>query len=158
MQTVFEKIKNLLDKEQIEYRLTEHKPVRTSEAAAAVRGVDIKTGAKAMVVKANKEYFLFVLSAADQLDWKYIKSILKAKEVRFATIEEAEELTNVKMGSVPPFGNVLELKTFFDKKLLENEYVNFNPGSLTHSIQMKADDLVKLVQPEITDFRKGDRI
>lgn len=150
--SVFEQIQGLLSESGIEFSLTEHAPVRTSEEAARVRGVEIKTGAKAMVVKAHNKYYLFILPGDKRIDWKKAKAILNVKEIRFATEQEAESITGVKMGSVPPFGNVLNLPAFFDQALLENEYVNFNPGSITHSVQIKSYDLMSITNPTLTSF------
>ena len=44
--------------------------------------------------------------------------------LRFATEEEAENVARVEMGSVPPFGNLLGLPTYFDEGLFENDVVN----------------------------------
>ncbi|MEO6508342.1 MAG: YbaK/EbsC family protein [Patescibacteria group bacterium] len=145
--TVQEKIIKQLDENGIEYKLTEHEPVRTSEDAARVRGVDINTGAKAMVVKSKDTFYLLVLPAGQRINWRNVKTALGVKEVRFATEEEAEQVTGVKMGSVPPFGNIVGLPTYFDTSMHSIEEVNFNPGSRTHSIAMKTKDLIKLVQP-----------
>jgi prolyl-tRNA editing enzyme YbaK/EbsC (Cys-tRNA(Pro) deacylase) len=150
--TVFDKILLQLRENNIEFKLSEHEAVRTSEEAAKVRGVDIKTGAKAMVIKAKDKYALFVLPADQKINWRKVEKILSVKHLRFATEEEAEELTTVQMGAVPPFGNILNLLTYFDEGLLQNEVVNFNPGSKTHSISMKAKDLVELVKPTIVSF------
>ena len=35
----------------IDHKLTTHEPVKTSEEAAAIRGVSVDTGAKAMIIK-----------------------------------------------------------------------------------------------------------
>jgi prolyl-tRNA editing enzyme YbaK/EbsC (Cys-tRNA(Pro) deacylase) len=74
--------------------------------------------------------------------------------LRFATEEEAENVTHVKMGSVPPFGNILGLPTYFDEGLFENEVVNFNPGSITHSMAMKSADLRAIVSPIVASFAR----
>ncbi len=145
--TVFEQIRKLLEENHIAYHLSEHEKVRTSAQAAAVRGGDAKTGAKAMVAKANDTFILCVLPGNCFIDWKKVKSYLGVKRIRLATEEEAENLTHVEMGSVPPFGNVLGLATYMDPKVLENEWINFNPGSRVHTIQMRSSDLVKLVEP-----------
>ncbi len=155
MNNIFSKIIELLDIYHVSYKLTSHVPVRTSEEAAAVRGVELKTGAKAMVVKAKEQYYLIVIPADRKIDWKPLKQILSTKEIRFATPEEAETVTTVKMGSVPPFGSILGLPTYYDNALLENEYINFNPGSVTHSIQMKPQDLINLVNPKIVQVTKS---
>lgn len=151
---VFEKIKKLLDDNGVQYKLTIHEPVRTSEEAARIRGTDITTGAKAMLVKTGEIYSLFVLPAAKKIDWKKVKHILEVKEVRFATEEEVEQITTVKVGGVPPFGNVLGLPTYYDESITKLEDVNFNAGLKTHSINMKAKDLVKLVVPMLCSFTK----
>ena len=41
--SIFEQILALLEKHNIPYRLTEHKPVRTNEEAARIRGVALDT-------------------------------------------------------------------------------------------------------------------
>lgn len=152
--TVFEKIINLLESKHVAYKLTEHAPVRTSEEAARIRGVPLKTGAKAMIARCKDDYYLLVLPADKQIDWKRLRSILQVRDIRLATAEEAEQVAQVQMGSVPPFGNVLGLPTYFDTGLFENEVVNFNPGSITHSIAMQSADLRALVTPIVDSFTK----
>jgi Ala-tRNA(Pro) deacylase len=153
---VFETIKQSLDKEGVEHTLSEHEPVRTSEDAARVRGISLNTGAKSMVLKTKDGFSLFVLPADKRIDWKKARTLLGVKDVRFATEEEAETITHVKMGAVPPFGNLLELTTYFDEKLLENEFLNFNPGSTTHTVNMKSKDLVELVKPQLVSIIQND--
>ena len=155
--SVFEQIIRMLDGRQVAYKLTEHAPVRTSEEAARVRGVALKTGAKAMIARYDDTYCLFVLPADKQVDWRRVRAMLKVRDVRLATAEEAERVAHVQMGSVPPFGNVLGLPTYFDEGLFENEVVNFNPGSLTHSIAMRSEDLRGLVNPVVASFTKERR-
>ena len=107
-----------------------------------------------MIVCNKDDYYLLVLPADKHIDWKRIRTILHISNLRFATEEEAENVAHVKMGSVPPFGNLLGLSTYFDEGLLENEEVNFNPGSTTHSIAMKSADLGTLVSPIVASFAK----
>jgi prolyl-tRNA editing enzyme YbaK/EbsC (Cys-tRNA(Pro) deacylase) len=152
--SIFEKIIALLDSQHVAYRLTEHEPVRTSEEAARVRGTPLKTGAKAMIARHKDSYYLFVLPANKHIDWRRVRAILNVRDIRLATAEEAEQVAHVQMGSVPPFGNILELPTYFDRGLFENDVVNFNPGSTTHSISMKSADLKALVSPTVESFTK----
>jgi Ala-tRNA(Pro) deacylase len=152
LMSVFEKILALLEEHNITYKLTEHEPVRTSEEAARIRGAALKTGAKAMIIRGKDDYYLFVLPADKRIDWKRVRALLHLSNLRFATEEEAENVAHVKMGSVPPFGNILGLPTYFDEGLFENEVVNFNPGSTTHSIAMKSSDLRALISPVVASF------
>ena len=152
--SIFEQILALLEKHNIPYRLTEHEPVRTSEEAARIRGVALKTGAKAMIVRGKGDYYLLVLPADKQIDWKRVRALLHMSNLRFSTEEEAENVAHVKMGSVPPFGNILGLPTYFDEGLFENDELNFNPGSTTHSIAMKSADLRTLISPIVASFAR----
>ena len=50
-----------------------------SEEVAKMRGVDIKTGAKSMIVRSEGRFYNFILSAAKKIDWNKVKTILKTK-------------------------------------------------------------------------------
>ncbi len=69
-----------------------------------------------------------------------------------ATPEEVEQVTTVKIGAVPPFGNLFHLNVFMDKSVLENEYIFFSAGTHNDSIKMKAKDYVIVVQPVVIDM------
>src|SRR4051794_33510018 len=53
----------LLRREAADFRLTRHDPVTTSAEAAAVRGAELRSGAKAMLVKTKAGFVLVVLAA-----------------------------------------------------------------------------------------------
>ena len=154
MKENFEKIKEFLDENKAEYISIEHEPMGKSEEVAKMRGVDIKTGAKSMIVRSEGRFYNFILSAAKKIDWNKVKTILKTKSVDLATAEEIMKTTNCVIGAVPPFGNIYGIKVYCDVSLLENEEINFNAGTLTDSIKMKTKDWVKIVNPEICEFGK----
>jgi Ala-tRNA(Pro) deacylase len=141
----------LLESEGVEFRLTHHEPVTTSEAAAAVRGVELNTGAKAMVVKGKDGFALAVLAADRKVDWKLLAPLV-GKSPRLATGEELRELTGLSKGAVPPFGVVFGLRTIYDKSLLEVETVNFNAGSHTDSVSMRGEDMIRVGGGEVAAF------
>jgi Ala-tRNA(Pro) deacylase len=147
------RVKDLLDSKNIEYTISEHEPVFTSEQAAKVRGVDLKTGVKALVLKTKEGNFILGLVAADKkIDLKKLAEIANTKDLELAKPEEVLKLTNCKVGSVHPFGILHNLPTYLDISVLENEYVNFNIGLHTKSIQMKSKDLVEIVKPVEGEF------
>lgn len=51
----------------------------------------------------------------------------------------------LQIGAVPPFGNLLNIRTYIDKGLLENEDVSFNCGLRTALVIMKSADMVPLI-------------
>jgi len=146
-------IKELLDSDGIIYEVSEHEPVYTSEQAAKVRGVELKTGVKALVLKTEKGSFVMGLIAADRrIDLKKLAKIVRTKKLRLASPQEVLKMTGCEVGSVHPFGTLHRLATYLDSSILENNMVNFNAGLHTVSIQMKAKDLVKAIRPVIEVF------
>ena len=150
--TAFLKIKSFLDKNNVSYEFKEHEPVRTSEEAAAARGDDIRIGAKAILLKADKEFVMVVLSAAKKIDSKALKKVLGVKSLRFATSGEVEEKTGCVPGGVPPFAHVFGLDLLVDKSITENEFMAFNAGEQTKSLKMKTQDYVHLLKPRVEEF------
>ncbi len=129
----------------IEYRIMHHEATTTSAESAAVRGVPLSSGAKALVVKAREDYSMFVVPADRQLDWKPVKKLVGSKSARLASAEELLAKTGLVKGSVPPFGNLVGMPVYVDSALLEQELVRFNAGSLTDSIEMPGEDLLRAV-------------
>jgi Ala-tRNA(Pro) deacylase len=149
-----DKILSLFRKHNIEYQLYEHEPVYTSLQAAAVRGVDLKTGCKSMVLRTKDGKFILANIAADKrIDLKKLEKIVGSK-LRFATREEVLQATNCVPGSVPPFGKLFGLQTYLDESVLENDSVNFNIGLLTKSVKIKKIDFLKVMEPTISEFSK----
>lgn len=139
----------------IEYREVHHEPTLTSEDSARARGEELRIGGKALLLKVNDEFRLFVLSAAKQLDSGAIKQRFAAKKTRFASAEELLELTGLVPGSVPPFGKpLLPFELYIDNSILENEKIAFNAGSLTDSVIMTVSDYRRLASPEVFLFSK----
>ncbi len=141
-------IRERLDVAGIDYRFLEHEPTPTSEDSARARGEPLEVGAKAMLLKVDDSFELFVVSAARKLDSKAIKRERGAKKLRFATPEELLELTGLVPGAVPPFGKpLLPFELAVDVSVFENDRVAFNAGSLRHSIVMGADDYLRAAAP-----------
>ncbi|MHC4416382.1 MAG: YbaK/EbsC family protein [Planctomycetota bacterium] len=138
---VLERILALLDEHGVPYRHLEHEPTPTSEDAARVRGEPLENGGKALLLKADGDFRLFVLSAARRLDSTAVRRCLGCRRSRFATPGELLQLTGLVPGSVPPFGEpILPFPLAVDRSILDNERIAFNAGSLTHSIIMRVHD------------------
>ena len=142
----------LLRAEAVEFRLTRHDPVTTSAEAAAVRGAELRSGAKAMLVKGKAGLGLAVLAGDRKVDWKLLAPLVGGKGARFANDDELLTATGLSKGAVPPFGRVFGLRTIYDTSLLEVETVNFNAGTHTDSISMRRDDLIRIGGGEIAAF------
>jgi Ala-tRNA(Pro) deacylase len=155
MSTVFERIEAKLMEAKAAYTVSRHAPVYTSEEAAAIRGVPLSSGAKALIVKAGERFVLFVLPADRKFDGKKVKSSFNVKGTRFATKEEVFEMTDLLPGSIPPFGSLFGLPTFVDGALSHNESINFNAGDHAISIQMPYRDYFMAESPTVADCTIG---
>jgi Ala-tRNA(Pro) deacylase len=150
--TTFEKLKKFLDEHKISYEYKEHEEVRTSEEAAKARGEDIKIGAKAMILKCDERFVMFVLSAAKKIDSKKVKMLLNIDSLRFATPEEVLKITDCIPGAVPPFANLFGIDLIVDKSIIENEHMAFNAGDRTKSFKILRHNYIQLLNPRIESF------
>ena len=109
----------------VDFRLTEHEAVRTSEEAAAIRGVSLDSGAKAMLLKDSGkklsndgvEFYLAVMSASNRFNSKQFKKITGCKKSRFASPEECFTITGQLSGAVSPFGSLFDIPVWVDRSL-----------------------------------------
>jgi len=148
---VLDQIKNLLDKNSINYKVLTHEPVHTSKEAAAIRGVDLSSGAKALVFRSKGEFVMVVIAGDKRVDMKKLKRVLSSQSVSLAHPDEVLEVTHCKIGSVPPFGNLFQIPTFLDRSLFRNEIINFNAGRFDTSITMKIAAFQRAVEPKVVD-------
>lgn len=154
----YNKIVSLLDRYELNYTTSKHSVTRTSIESAKARNESLSYGAKAMVLKIENDFYLFVLKADMKINTKKVKSYLKSKgkrikKIRFATSDELMDLTGLESGAVPPFGlPILNLELFLDPALLKNEKISFNAGSLTDSISMNPRAYMKVAKPVIFEF------
>jgi Ala-tRNA(Pro) deacylase len=148
---VHERLLDLLCAEGVEFCVTAHDPVTTSAEAAAVRGAELRSGAKAMLVK-SKAGFVLVLAADRRVDWKLLAPLVGGKGARFATDEELYKLTGLSKGAVPPVGALFGLRTIYDRSLLDVRTVNFNAGTHSDSVAMARGDLIRVGGGELASF------
>jgi Ala-tRNA(Pro) deacylase len=146
------KIKKLLEENGKRHTSFEHAPVYTSEQASDARGVALKTGVKSMIVKTENSVCCILLPGDRKIDMKKLGKILNAKKVSFAKPDEVFAATGCEIGSVHPFGNLMGLKTYMDRKVLDNDIVNFNVGLHTQSMSMSSQDLFDVVKPILADL------
>jgi prolyl-tRNA editing enzyme YbaK/EbsC (Cys-tRNA(Pro) deacylase) len=154
-----QKILDLLKQNGFWFETFEHGEVKTSQQAALTRpDYTLRQGTKAMIVRAyntKSEYkFIMLVFPADQkFDSKKIKTALGFKDIRFAAEEEVEKITGgVKIGGVPPFGNLFNLPVYADPSLFENEKIVFNAGDRKFSLAMKSADYKTIVKPQIINI------
>jgi aspartyl-tRNA synthetase len=131
-----------------------HISVLTSEEAAVARNTTIEQGAKALVMYGDKQPMMLVLSASTSADLHAFKQLYKIKDLRMASKDEVKKITNLEVGSIPPYGSIFKIPTYVDGKLSSNEEIVFSAGLRTKSIKMKYADWLKLENPTVGNFSK----
>lgn len=144
---VYQTIIDMLIHDAVDFHNYSHVPVYTSEEAAKVRGESIHMGAKALVFQADKEFILYVLPGDKRADIEGLQAFLGVKKLAMASKDSIKAKTGLEIGSIPPFGSAMKLKTYIHPELLTLEEIAFNPGRHDKSIVMKTQDFARLEKP-----------
>lgn len=147
--SVHDRLVRLLTEAGVSFRQLHHEPTPTSADAARVRGEPLGTGAKALLLKADDQFRLFVLPGDRRLDSASVKRQLGLDRLRFASREELLAQTGLAPGAVPPFGApILPFELTADVSIGQvHSTVAFNAGSVTDSIIMSAADWDRVARP-----------
>lgn len=145
----------LLKQNQLAFEHLTHEAAPTSEDSARVRNTSLSEGVKSIILKGkgSKKNFQLNIAAHQKLDMKAVAELVGEK-CEFEDAEVIKERYGLQVGGIPPFGNLLNLDTYFDEGIISNARSAFNCGTLTESIIMSSKDLVALVQPKMGRFAK----
>jgi nondiscriminating aspartyl-tRNA synthetase len=140
----------------IEYEYSEHEEVKTSEDAASIRGIPLSSGAKALILKGKKSgtHYMVVIPGDKKIAMDKASEELGEK-VEFEKPDTIQEIYGIKVGGVPPFGNVLGMRILIDKQTAMNPKISFNAGMRTCSISMSGVDLAEVTDGEVGEYAEN---
>lgn len=142
-----------LDKEAVRYDLSEHPPAFTAQQMAAAEHEPGRFVAKPVIVKADGECIMCVLSACCKIDLGRLKDQLGAGSVELADETEIGRMfDDCELGAEPPFGNLYGVPTVMDKSLEKDDHIKFQAGAHSKAISMSMVDYRKLVEPRVLEF------
>ncbi len=140
------KIINFLEKAKIKYEPIKHRVVYTGFDKAATLKVLQKIIAKTLVIRSDKKVALVLIPANKILDLQKLKKLVKAKKIDFVReVWMRKNLKGVKVGAIPPFGNLWGLPTFIDRSLMKLPKIILNGGDYDWSIKINPTQLKKLI-------------
>lgn len=148
-------IVRLIKNHNMEFQHLTHEPTPTSEDSARVRKTKLEEGIKALILrgKNSKKNYQLNIPSHLKLDMKAVAELVGEK-CEFEDAEIIKERFGIIVGGVPPFGQLLNIDTYYDERVSNTSTAAFNCGMQTESIVMKTEDLIKLVQPKIGRFAK----
>lgn len=153
--TIACKLREYLDENKVQYKVSTHQEVYTAQEVAASLHVPGKDLVKVVIIKTKDKYVMAVLPADHKVNVDKVRTVLHDPEARLATEGEFKNLfPDCVVGAMPPFGNLYNVGVYVDKSLTEDEEIVFQAGSHVETVRMKYSDFDRLVGPEVIDFGK----
>lgn len=148
-----DKLKNLLDQNDVAYRVIEHRPAYTAQEEAHAAHVPGQNWAKTVAVWLDDQPALTVLPATRNLDLEQLREIAGARSARLASEAEfAQQFPDCEPGTMPPFGNLYGQPTFVDTTLRLDETIAFHAGDHRTAVQIPYAAFERLAAPIPGDF------
>lgn len=110
---------------------------------------------KALILrgKSSKKNFQFNIPSNMKLDMKAVADTVGEK-CEFEQPEVIQERFGLTIGNIPPYGQLMNLDTYYDQQLQQKDELSFSCGLQNETIGMKSADLIKVVQPTFGSFSK----
>lgn len=146
------KLKDYLDKSNIDYEELAHKTVYTAYDAAQTLKKGLKDIAKNLLIQADKTYVLVVIPADKKLHLEKLKKALGAKKISIPKEQIMVKILKVKPGALSSFGKLHKLETIVDKSMAGTKQAVLSAGSFTDSVLMKVKDFIQLEEAKLADI------
>jgi len=170
------KVINFLEKGKVKYEAIGHRTVYTAfdKAKTLKRGplaggwrVGRSPGkmvGKTLILKMDGKLTVVLIPANKNLDLQKFKKLAKAlpaaclpdrqgrqvKKIDFASERLIKnKFKGVKVGAIPPFGNLWGLRTFIDNFLMKEKEIILNSGDYNFSIKISSNQLKKILPDAI---------
>jgi len=122
--------------------------------AAGALGVEPSAIIKSLVFLAEDQPFLVVNSGTARVDRIKLADYLgmNRRRVKFATAEQALEITGYVVGSMPPFGHRKPLRTLMDRTAAQRGEVYGGGGDIDALVRVSSVELLAVTEAEIADI------
>jgi len=145
-----------LDAHGVNYRLLPHdEPVFTVEAAAQQRGVVKEEMVKSILLRDRKgKYVMACVTGDARLDPRAVRAHLGEgwRRLRFASVEEIQEVTGFIQGAVAPLGLVNDIPVLFDQGIAKCEKVNISSGDPMAGVELATEDLFRVARAQLAQI------
>jgi Ala-tRNA(Pro) deacylase len=146
-------VTEFLEREGVAYEVVEHERTESAAAEARAAGVPAADVAKTVVLRDAEGIRLAVIPASHRLDLHKVKEELGSRGLRLVTEPEmAEELGDVEVGAVPPFGPMFQALELVDRRLLEHDRILCSGGDHEHAVLVDPKDVVEAGKARVADI------
>ena len=156
------KLTGYLDKNKYKYDVIAHKTTFTAWDTAQTEKVKPQEVVKALVMMADKDCVIALLSSNRKLDKKKLLKLINAsrkkqalksfKKIDFAKEAWMKKNMPGKVGAIAPFGEILKKEIFMDKLLAKNRKIYLGSGEYTASIRVNTAQYLKIEKATLGNF------
>src|SRR4030043_1388689 len=136
---ISQKIIKYLDLSKIKYEIVNHKTVYTAYDKAATLRVKPNVTGKTLILKADSNLIMVLAPGNKNLDLVKLKKLTKVKKLGFLSEKVlknkfsaqggyASGVKGIKLGAIPPFGDLWKLPLFVDRGLLREKSIFISSG------------------------------
>jgi len=126
----------------------------TVEDAARALKVATDQIIKSLVFQVNGNPFLVINNGLARVDRKKLAAFIGVgrKKVKFADPDAVQKMTGYVVGSMPPFGHKIRLRTLMDPAVIRQETVYGGGGDINAMMKLATDVLLQATQAEVTEL------
>jgi Ala-tRNA(Pro) deacylase len=148
-----ERLEKYLQENDVPFELLAHSQAYTMQEVAAALHVPGTQVAKVVIVKADGEIVMLVISAPARVDFRKVRGLLGAKEVSLAKEGEFSGLfADCATGAMPPFGDLYGVPVYVDQGLAQEANIVFRVGTHRHTMKIAYADFSRLARPTLGEF------
>ena len=152
---VQEKLKNCLNKNNIDYVMYYHNSNEKTGELASNLGFLEREFVRTFIVKTEDGYAMMVIPAGQVVDLDLFKCASSKARAKLVKLEEVKTLfPDCEAGAVPPLGNLYEYPVYVSDTLRKRNDIVFHAGTHTDTIKMRYEDFDRLVKPKIYKISK----
>ncbi len=128
----------------------------TATVQDAARVLKVATGQiiKSLVFVADGRPLLVINNGLARVDRRKLAAVLdmSRRRVKFATAEQALEITGFVVGSMPPFGHRQRLRTLVDPAVTRQDTIFGGGGDLDAMMELDAAELLRVTAAETVEI------
>lgn len=147
----------ILENSKTEYELITYpcKEAIDGVTVAEKLGADVDTVFKTLVTQGkSKDYFVFVVPAAKELDLKKAATSVGEKSVEMIAVKDINKVTGYIRGGCSPVGMKKNYVTVFDSSAEEKEKIFVSAGRLGYQMKVDPCSLCRVVNGKFCDITR----
>lgn len=150
-------VMRLLDQAGIQYNhycYVDTDAISGVEVAAAMNQPEERVFKTLVTVAASKQYYVFVIPVAEELNLKKAASAVGEKSIEMLKQKDLLPLTGYIHGGCSPIGMKKQFKTTIHESAANYETIIFSAGKIGYQVEVAPADLKNIVDYQLKDIIK----